>query len=92
MTEALQAIAPMLTGPASALFIAVMGLYAGYKLVVTHIIPGHRADIKELLSSHKEDREEFSSSIRVLDRRFDKLEDDVSEIKMVVKTKLWSKE
>lgn len=92
MTEALQVLAPMLTGPASAVVVAVMGLYAGYKLVVLHIIPGHRADIKELLASHREDREEFSSSIKVLDRRFDKLEDDVSEIKMVVKTKLWSRE
>ena len=83
--EALQVIGPLLTGPVAALTLACGGLYAGYMLVVKHIIPSHRDNIKELIQSHKEDREEFSDAIKVFNLRFDRLEDDVSEIKMVVK-------
>ena len=41
--------------------------------------------MKEILSEHKEDRKVFSSSIQILAKRQDKIEDAVEDIKTDVK-------
>jgi F0F1-type ATP synthase membrane subunit b/b' len=63
-----------------------------YKLTSTHAVPmaikyidNQQANIKEILDEHREDRKVFTSSIQILAKRQDKIEDTVEEIKTDVR-------
>jgi hypothetical protein len=89
MVEALIAGA---TGPMGAICVLLLVLIGLYKLAVSHGLPvavkyveNQQANMKEILSEHKEDRKVFSSSIQILAKRQDKIEDAVEDIKTDVK-------
>lgn len=89
MVEALIAGA---TGPMGAICVLLLVLVGLYKLTVSHGLPvavkyveNQQANMKEILSEHKEDRKVFSSSIQILAKRQDKIEDAVEDIKTDVK-------
>jgi hypothetical protein len=89
MVEALIAGA---TGPMGAICVLLLVLVGLYKLTVSHGLPvavkyveNQQANMKEILSEHKEDRKVFSSSIQILAKRQDKIEDAVEDIKIDVK-------
>jgi hypothetical protein len=89
MVEALIAGA---TGPMGAICVLLLVLVGLYKLTVSHGLPvaikyveNQQLNMKEILSEHKEDRKVFSSSIQILAKRQDKIEDAVEDIKTDVK-------
>lgn len=89
MVEALIAGA---TGPMGAICVLLLVLWGLYQLTVSHGLPvaikyvdNQQANMKEILSEHKEDRKVFSSSIQILAKRQDKIEDAVEDIKIDVK-------
>lgn len=89
MVEALIAGA---TGPMGAICVLLLVLVGLWKLLVSHGLPvavkyveNQQANMKEILSEHKEDRKVFSSSIQILAKRQDKIEDAVEDIKTDVK-------
>jgi hypothetical protein len=43
--------------------------------------------VKDILKEHKEDRKVFMDSIRIMDNRLSSLEDEISEIKIIIKEK-----
>ena len=80
------------TGPAGAIVVLLLVLIGLYKLSVSHALPvamkyveNQQANMKEILSEHKEDRKIFSSSIQILAKRQDKIENTVEEIQTDVK-------
>lgn len=80
------------TGPAAAVVVLLMVLYGLYKLTVLHGIPvavkyveNQQSNMKEILSEHKEDRKVFTSSIQILAKRQDRLEDAFDDIKTDIK-------
>ena len=79
-------------GPFGAVAVLLLVLIGLYKLTVSHGLPvaikyvdNQQANMKEILSEHKEDRKVFTSSIQILAKRQDKLEDAVEDIKTDVK-------
>jgi|LakMenE01Jun11ns_1017448.scaffolds.fasta_scaffold7977739_1 hypothetical protein len=79
-------------GPFGAVAVLLLVLIGLYKLTVSHGLPvaikyveNQQANMKEILSEHKEDRKVFSSSIQILAKRQDKIEDAVEDIKTDVK-------
>lgn len=79
-------------GPFGAVAVLLLVLIGLYKLTVSHGLPvaikyvdNQQANMKEILSEHKEDRKVFTSSIQILAKRQDKLEDAVDDIKTDVK-------
>lgn len=79
-------------GPFGAVAVLLLVLIGLYKLTVSHGLPvaikyvdNQQANMKEILSEHKEDRKVFTSSIQILAKRQDKLEDAVEDIKIDVK-------
>lgn len=79
-------------GPFGAVAVLLLVLIGLYKLTVSHGLPvavkyvdNQQANMKEILSEHKEDRKVFTSSIQILAKRQDKLEDAVEDIRTDVK-------
>lgn len=79
-------------GPFGAVAVLLLVLIGLYKLSVSHALPvaikyveNQQANMKEILSEHKEDRKVFSSSIQILAKRQDKIENTVEEIQTDVK-------
>lgn len=79
-------------GPFGAVAVLLLVLIGLYKLTVSHGLPvaikyvdNQQANMKEILSEHKEDRKVFTSSIQILAKRQDKLEDAVDDIRTDVK-------
>ena len=80
------------TGPAGAIVVLLLVLIGLYKLSVSHALPvaikyveNQQSNMKEILNEHKEDRKIFSSSIQILAKRQDKIENTVEEIQTDVK-------
>ncbi len=86
MLETIQLLAPLLTGPVGALTLALGVLYFGYRLIVTQLIPRHERDMDKILNSHAEDRADYRKSLETFDRRFDKIDVDLTELKVIVRT------
>jgi len=79
-------------GPFGAVAVLLLVLIGLYKLTVSHGLPvaikyveNQQANMKEILEEHKEDRKVFTSSIQILAKRQDKLEDAVDDIRTDVK-------
>jgi hypothetical protein len=79
-------------GPFGAVAVLLLVLIGLYKLTVSHGLPvaikyvdNQQSNMKEILEEHKEDRKVFTSSIQILAKRQDKLEDAVEDIKTDVK-------
>lgn len=80
------------TGPMGAVCVLLLILIGIYKLVSTHAVPlavkyvdNQQSNMKEILDEHREDRKVFTSSIQILAKRQDKIEDTVEDIKTDVK-------
>ena len=80
------------TGPVSAVCVLLLILIGVFKLVSTHAIPlavkyvdNQQSNMKEILDEHREDRKVFSSSIQILAKRQDRIENTVEEIQTDVK-------
>jgi len=79
--ENISELFPLLTGPASSVGICLLVGYASWKLVVDKILPQHDAQFEKLMKEHGEDREAFKGAIGLLDKRLEKVEDDLSDVK-----------
>ena len=77
-------LAPLISGPAAATIICLVVMWYGYKLIVEKMLPAQAEMVKDILKEHKEDRKVFMDSIKVMDSRMSSLEDEVSEIKILI--------
>lgn len=80
------------TGPMGAVCVLLLILIGIYRLMSTHAVPmamkyidNQQANMKEILGEHQKDREVFTSSIQILAKRQDAVEDSVEEIKTDVR-------
>jgi hypothetical protein len=87
MTFDFAVLAPLISGPAAATIICLLVMWYGYKLIVEKMLPAQADMVKDILKEHKEDRKVFMDSIRIMDNRLSSLEDEISEIKIIIKEK-----
>ena len=87
MTFDFAVLAPLISGPAAATIICLLVMWYGYKLIVEKMLPAQAEMVKDILKEHKEDRKVFMDSIRIMDKRLSSVEDDISEIKHIIKEK-----
>jgi len=87
MTFDFAVLAPLISGPAAATIICLLVMWYGYKLIVEKMLPAQADMVKDILKEHKEDRKVFMDSIRIMDKRLSSVEDDISEIKHIIKEK-----
>lgn len=78
-------LAPLVSGPAAAVFVCLLVMWKGYKLIVEQMLPAQAVMVQDILEEHRKDRKVFVDSIVLMDKRLSSVEDDISEIKHIIK-------
>jgi hypothetical protein len=78
-------LAPLISGPAAATIICLVVMWYGYKLIVEKMLPAQAEMVKDILEEHRADRKVFVDSIVLMDKRLSSVEEEISEIKFIVK-------
>ena len=81
----LNVLAPLVSGPAAAVFVCLIVMWKGYKLIVDQMLPQQAQMVQDILEEHRKDRKVFVDSIVLMDKRLSSVEDDISEIKHIIK-------
>ena len=84
MTFDFAVLAPLVSGPAAAVFVCLIVMWKGYKLIVEQMIPAQRQNIQDILEEHRKDRKVFVDGLVLMDKRLNSVEDDISEIKHII--------
>jgi hypothetical protein len=84
MTFDFAVLAPLVSGPAAAVFVCLVVMWKGYKLIVEQMIPAQRQNIQDILEEHRKDRKVFVDGLVLMDKRLTSVEDDISEIKHII--------
>ena len=87
MTLDFAVLAPLVSGPAAAVFVCLLVMWKGYKLIVEKMLPAQAEMVKDILEEHRKDRKVFVDSIVLMDKRLSSVEEDISEIKFIIKEK-----
>lgn len=81
-------LAPYIAGPASAVFVLLIVLYAIYSLVNKHLGPflkeatgSIRQGFKDIAQEMKEDRKEHRNDMMQIMQRVDSIEDEIKDIR-----------
>jgi hypothetical protein len=85
MTLDFAVLAPLVSGPAAAVFVCLLVMWKGYKLIVEKMLPAQAVMVQDILEEHRKDRKVFVDSIVLMDKRLSSVEDDISEIKHIIK-------
>jgi hypothetical protein len=85
MTFDFAVLAPLVSGPAAAVFVCLVVMWKGYFLIVEQMIPAQRQNIQDILEEHRKDRKVFVDGLVLMDKRLNSVEDDLSEIKIIIK-------
>jgi len=81
----LNVLAPLVSGPAAATVVCLIVMWKGYKLIVDQMLPAQASMVQDILEEHRKDRKVFVDSIVLMDKRLSSVEDDISEIKHIIK-------
>ncbi len=84
MTFDFAVLAPLVSGPAAAVFVCLVVMWKGYKLIVEQMIPAQRHNIQDILEEHRKDRKVFVDGLVLMDKRLTSVEDDISQIKHII--------
>ena len=84
MTFDFAVLAPLVSGPAAAVFVCLVVMWKGYKLIVEQMIPAQRQNIQDILEEHRNDRKVFVDGLVLMDKRLNAVEDDISQIKHII--------
>ena len=84
MTFDFAVLAPLVSGPAAAVFVCLLIMWKGYKLIVEQMIPAQRQNIQDILEEHRKDRKVFVDGLVLMDKRLNAVEDDISQIKHII--------
>ena len=79
--DEINAIISLISGPASSVGVCLLVGLGAWKLLVEKILPQHDAQFEKLMTEHGADREAFKDAINLLDKRLEKVEDDLGDVK-----------
>ena len=81
----LEVLAPLVSGPAAAVFVCLLVMWKGYGLIVDKMLPQQKEMVQDILEEHRRDRKVFVDGLVLMDKRLSSVEDDISEIKDIIK-------
>ena len=84
MTFDFAVLAPLVSGPAAAVFVCLIVMWQGYKLIVDKMLPQQARMMQDILEEHRKDRKVFVDGLVLMDKRLTTVEDDLSEIKNII--------
>jgi hypothetical protein len=87
-----QEILELAVGPAGSVVVLLLVLFAIWKIATSYLFPllkeylgNQQQNFKDLINSHSDDRQTFVSAIQSLTIRQDRVEEDLSHIKIDIK-------
>ena len=84
MTVDFAVLAPLVSGPAAAVFVCLLVMWQGYKLIVDKMLPQQKEMVQDILEEHRRDRKVFVDGLVLMDKRLSSVENDISEIKHII--------
>ena len=72
-------------GPASGVVVALICLFGFGYFMVKHMLPQQQAMIDDFVRESRANRKVFVDAVEIMGRRLDKVEDNVEEIKIILK-------
>ena len=72
-------------GPASGVVVALLCLFGFGYFMVKHMLPQQQAMIDDFVKESRANRKVFVDAVEIMGRRLDKVEDNVEEIKIILK-------
>jgi len=72
-------------GPASGVVVALLCLFGFGYFMVKHMLPQQQAMIDDFVRESRANRKVFVDAVEIMGRRLDKVEDNVEEIKIILK-------
>ena len=72
-------------GPASGVVVALICLFGFGYFMVKHMLPQQQAMIDDFVRESRANRKVFVDAVEIMGRRLDKVEDNVEEIKIILR-------
>ena len=72
-------------GPASGVVVALLCLFGFGYFMVKHMLPQQQAMIDDFVRESRANRKVFVDAVEIMGRRLDKVEDNVEEIKIILR-------
>jgi len=72
-------------GPASGVVVALLCLFGFGYFMVKHMLPQQQAMIDDFVKESRANRKVFVDAVEIMGRRLDKVEDNVEEIKIILR-------
>jgi len=83
--ETLAIILQAATGAGGAVVICLIVMAGVYHFVVNKLLPMQKESIDDLVKEGRANRKIFCDAVELMSRRLERVEDDVSEIKQILK-------
>lgn len=84
ITTLVQALPALITGPAAGIVVAMLCLAAFGYFLTKYLLPQQERQLDRVLNESKENRKVFADAVEKMGTRLDKIEDDVSEVKIIL--------
>ena len=79
--ETLELLINSFAGPASGIVVSMLCLASFGWFMIKHLLPSHEKQLTNVLEESKETRKTFEKAVTGMNRRLDKIEDDIVVIK-----------
>jgi hypothetical protein len=73
------------SGPASGIFVALLCLFGFGYFMVRYMLPQQQNMIDDFVKESRANRKVFVDAVEIMGRRLDKVEDNVEEIKIILR-------
>jgi hypothetical protein len=81
----LSMILSAVSGPASGVVVALLCLFGFGYFMVKHMLPQQQNMIDDFVKESRANRKVFVDAVEIMGRRLDKVEDNVEEIKIILR-------
>ncbi len=84
ITTLVQALPALISSPAAGIVVALLCLAGFGYFLIKYLLPQQERQLDRVLNESKENRKVFADAVEKMGSRLDKIEDDVSEVKIIL--------
>jgi len=76
------------SGPASGVVVALICMVGFGYFLIKHLLPQQERMLNSALEDSRKNRKVFVDAVEVMSRRLERVEEDISEVKQIIKDKI----
>jgi hypothetical protein len=84
----LNILLPAISGPASGVAVALICMVGFGYFLINWLLPQQERMLNSALEDSKKNRKVFVDAVEVMSRRLERVEEDISEVKQIIKDKI----